>query len=447
MAIWIRHGIIISPGEKPQIWTPGRVLIEGDAITRVEADAGEAHPAARETIDASGCVVFPGQILLHTHCYGLPARGMPSLGKASRTFLDVLRRVWWPLDRALTLPAVGLAARLYLWELLRAGVTCAFDHHASYGAIRGSLAEIASAFDEVGLRGGTCFEISSRCGAKAADTAIEENVHYIRDVAPRSHLAPLIGLHASFTLSNKVVEHVAVLAEELGVGVHSHLCEGPTDRRLSGGSPVRRWARLGFLNGKSIFAHGTDLRQAECELLAESGAAIVLNPRSNLSNAVGLPDVLNLSNSGVRLALGNDGLGASLCSEAQTALGTFATRAREPGSGWELLNQILFVNNPEIAGRHLGTTLGVIQSGAAADIAIIPYRPPTPIDASNILDHYLFGFGSVPARDVIVAGKVRMRHGAPIGFQPEEWAAQARHIFPDVWRQRSLRGFRVSRIV
>jgi cytosine/adenosine deaminase-related metal-dependent hydrolase len=447
MTIWIRHGIVISPGKKPQIWTPGRVLIEGDKIVRVESDEGNAHPNGAETIDASGCVVFPGQVLLHTHCYGFPARGMPPLGKAPRTFLDVLRQVWWPLDRALTLPAVGLAARLYLWELLRAGVTCAFDHHASYGAIQGSLAEIASAFEEAGVRGGTCFEISSRCGARAAAAAIEENVHYIRDIAPRFRLAPLIGLHASFTLSEKVVEHVAALAEELGVGVHSHLCEGPTDRQLSGVSPVRRWARLGFLNEKSLFAHGTDLRQAECELFAESGATIVLNPRSNLSNAVGLPDVLNLSRSGVRLALGNDGFGTSLCAEAQTALGTFATQANDPSFGWSLLNEILFLNNPEIAGRHLGTTLGVIQPGAAADIAVIPYRPLTSIDASSILEHYLFGFGSVPARDVIVAGKVRLRHGAPIGFQPEEWAAQARHIFPRVWQQRSLRGFRVSRAV
>jgi cytosine/adenosine deaminase-related metal-dependent hydrolase len=444
MALWIRHGIVISPGERPQVFSPGRVLIEGDTITRVEADIDDVPSDDAEAIDASGCVVFPGQVLLHTHCYGYPARGMPPLGAPPHTFLDILRRVWWPLDRALTLPAIGLAARLYLWELLRNGITRAFDHHASCGAIQGSLNEIANAFAEVGLRGSTCFEISCRCGAKAAEAAIEENLQFIQEVAPRFGLAPFIGLHASFTLSDSILRRVASLSKELGVGVHAHLCEGPTDRRLSSQSPIRRFARLGFLNEKSIFAHGVDLREAECELLAASGATLVLNPRSNLKNAVGLPDVRGLSKSGVRLALGNDGFGASLSAEAQTAVGTFAIGAGDPGFGWNLLENILFKNNPEIAGKFLGKKLGVIERGATADIAIFPYHPPTPVEATNILSHYLFGFGTVPARDVIINGKVRLRQGTPVDFRPEEWAAQARCIFPAIWQKRSLRGFRVS---
>jgi len=443
MPLWIRHGIVISPGERPQVFSPGRVLIEGERIARVEADIDELPTDDIETIDASGCVVFPGQILLHTHCYGYPARGMPPLGTPPHTFLDILRRVWWPLDRALTLPAVGLAARLYLWELLRNGITCAFDHHASYGAIQGSLSEIAGAFAEVGLRGGTCFEISCRCGVKTAEAAIEENLQFMRDVAPRFGLAPFIGLHASFTLTDSILRRVASLSEKLGVGVHAHLCEGPTDRRLSGESPIRRFARFGLLNEKSIFAHGVDLRPAEYVILADSGAALVLNPRSNLKNAVGLPDVRGFAQSGVRLALGNDGFGANLCAEAQTAVGTFAIGAGDPGFGWNLLEDILFKNNPEIAGQFLGKKLGVIERGAAADIAVFPYHPPTPIEPSNFFSRYLFGFGMVPARDVIINGKARLRQGIPVDFRPEEWAAQARCIFPAIWQKRSLRGFRV----
>ncbi len=443
MSLWIRHGIVISPGDRPQVFSPGRVLVDGERIARVEADIDELPTDDIETIDASGCVVFPGQVLLHTHCYGYPARGMSPLGAPSHSFLDILRRVWWPLDRALTLPAIGLAARLYLWELLRHGITCAFDHHASYGAIQGSLREIAAAFAEVGLRGSTCFEVSCRCGAKAAEAALEENLQFIREVAPRFGVAPFIGLHASFTLSDSILSRVASLSEDLGVGVHAHLCEGPTDRRLSGISPVRRFARFGLLNEKSIFAHGVDLGQAEYALLAESGATLVLNPRSNLKNAVGLPSVRGLAQAGVRLALGNDGFGSSLCAEAQTAAGTLAIGAGDPGFGWNLLESILFKNNPEIVGRFLGKKLGVIEQGAAADIAIFPYHPPTPVEATNILAHYLFGFGTMPAREVIINGKMRMQNGLPVDFRPEECAAQARYIFPGVWQKRSLRGFRV----
>lgn len=447
MSIWIRHGSVISPGENPKIIAPGRVLIEGDKIALVEADDGNALPASDNVIDASGCVVFPGQVLLHTHFYGYPARGMPPLGAPPRTFLDVLRRVWWPLDRALTLEAVKLSAQLYLWELLRAGITCAFDHHASYGAIHGSLNEITYAFNDVGLRGSTCFEISDRCGTKAIQSAIDENHLFIRETAPRFDLAPFIGLHASFTLSDRTLSHVANLAEELDVGVHVHLCEGKTDRQLSGKSPLNRFRRFGLLNEKSIFVHGIDLRPSEMDVLAESGATLALNPRSNLNNAVGLPNIKNLEAAGVRLTLGNDGFGANLCAEAQTALGAFSTSARDPSYGWEFLNRILFVNNPEIAGRHLNKVLGVIESGSAADIAIFPYESPSPLNESNYFGHYLFGFGNTPARDVIVNGKIRLRDGVPIGFDPESWAKEARKVFPKVWQQRTLRGFHVRRPV
>lgn len=447
MSIWIRNGLVISPGKKPQILSPGRVLIEGDKIARVETDDGEILPGTVEIIDASGCVVFPGQVLLHTHFYGYPARGMPPLGAPPKTFLDVLRRVWWPLDRALTRKAVRLSAQLYLWELLRSGITCAFDHHASYGAIEESLNEIASAFNDVGLRGSTCFEISDRCSMKAAQSAIDENRHFIREIAPRFGFAPFIGLHASFTLSDRTLSRVADLAEELDVGVHVHLCEGKTDRQLSGNSPMRRFRRFGLLNDKSIFVHGIDLRASEIDLLAESGATLVINPRSNLNNAVGLPNIKTLEAAGVRLALGNDGFGANLCAEALTALGTFSTSARDPSFGWELLSRILFVNNPDIAGRHLKKTLGIIEPGAAADIAVFPYDPPSPMNESNYFGHYLFGFGNVPARDVIVNGTIRLRDGAPVGFNPENSAEEARKVFQEVWQQRSLRGFHVRRPV
>ena len=196
---------------------------------------------------------------------------------------------------------------------------------------------------------------------------------------------------------------------------------------------------------KSIFVHGVDLHAAEMEIIARSRATLVINPRSNLNNAVGLPKIKALEEAGVRLALGNDGFGANLCAEAQTALGAFSTSAQDPSYGWELLNRILFVNNPTIAGEHLNKVLGVIESGAAADIAIFPYEPPSPLNTSNYFGHYLFGFGNTPARDVIVNGKIRLRDGTPVGFNPETWAQEARKVFQKVWQQRTLRGFHVRR--
>lgn len=56
-----------------------------------------------------------------------------------------------------------------------------FDHHASYGAVTGSLSEISRAADELGLRACLCYEVSDREGESKCRAAIQENVDFIRE--------------------------------------------------------------------------------------------------------------------------------------------------------------------------------------------------------------------------------------------------------------------------
>jgi len=92
----------------------------------------------------------------------------------------VLNNLWWRLDKALTLEDCYWSALSALLESIRSGTTTLIDHHASPCAIRGSLEAIAKAFHETGLRGGLCYEVSDRDGAKAARAGLEENAAFIR---------------------------------------------------------------------------------------------------------------------------------------------------------------------------------------------------------------------------------------------------------------------------
>jgi cytosine/adenosine deaminase-related metal-dependent hydrolase len=83
------------------------VLIEGGRIAGVGVPIPEGTPRR----DCSGCLVVPGNVCAHTHLYSALARGMPGDGgPPPRTFVEILRRVWWRLDRALDDETPGAVA-------------------------------------------------------------------------------------------------------------------------------------------------------------------------------------------------------------------------------------------------------------------------------------------------------------------------------------------------
>src|SRR6185369_4722780 len=75
----------------------GQVETVGTSVSREQGD---------QIIDADGAVVMPGMVNGHTHLYSALAAGMPASPKTPTNFHEILRYVWWRLDRALDLPLV-----------------------------------------------------------------------------------------------------------------------------------------------------------------------------------------------------------------------------------------------------------------------------------------------------------------------------------------------------
>ena len=64
----------------------------------------------------------------------------------------------------MTLNDTFLSAMATYIDSIKNGVTTVFDHHASFGAIKGSLFEIERAAKETGIRSCLCYEVSDRDG-------------------------------------------------------------------------------------------------------------------------------------------------------------------------------------------------------------------------------------------------------------------------------------------
>ncbi len=284
-----------------------RVAIEGGVV--VEA----APPGARNLPCAEG-TIGPGAVCAHTHLYsGLARHGMPPPARAPESFMAILERVWWRLDRALDEGTLRAAARDYAARALLAGTTSLVDHHESPCFIEGSLAVLAAACEELGVRALLCYGATDRnFGAEEGRRGLAE----CRRVPPSPLVRPLVGLHASFTVSDETARAAGALARELGTVLHVHVAEDGADvedaRARGAAGPLERLLALGAVVPGSILAHGVHLGEAQVALAEQHRCWLVQNPRSNEGNRVGYPAALGRAR---RVALGTDGWDADMAVE------------------------------------------------------------------------------------------------------------------------------------
>ena len=159
----VTNCIIVTWEEPNRILNDHAILINDGIISAVkpQQDLLDAYPE-EDYLDAQGQYVLPGNICAHTHFYGAFARGMAIPGSPPKDFPEILQKLWWPLDKALTFEDVRASALVMLIDAIRNGTTTLIDHHASPNAIQGSLDVIAEAIDESGLRGVLCYEVTDR---------------------------------------------------------------------------------------------------------------------------------------------------------------------------------------------------------------------------------------------------------------------------------------------
>ncbi len=323
-------------------------------------DVGDLKPEADEE-DLKGRVVIPGMICYHAHAYSALAFAF-NLREKPRDFESILKNLWWPLDSMLDREAVYCSGVLTAMEYLRHGVTTIFDHHASKNFIRGSLNELKKGFERIGIRGSLCYEITDRYGERKAREAIDENESFIKQNRG------LIGLHASFTLSDETLARCAELAEELDAGVHVHLAEGKIDNKdaVDRGykSAADRLNTFGMLNRKSIMAHCVNVSRRDIKLLKDTNVATC--PGSNANNGVGIMDLKAMLNEGINVVLGNDSFGYDMLEEAKRL--SFLQNLRRPLED-RIFKTISF--NSDLASNLLNRRVGKIEKGYSADLVVL----------------------------------------------------------------------------
>jgi cytosine/adenosine deaminase-related metal-dependent hydrolase len=404
------------------------VVIEGDRISQV----GGELPRGATRVDASGCLVMAAFANAHTHLYMSLTRGMPAPGAKPLTFVDLMTRVWWKVDKALDEDLVRVSALVGAVESVKRGVVTVIDHHSSPRAIDGSLDVIASALDEVGVRGVLCYETSDRDGRGRRDGGLKENERFLARAkkAGCRHRA-MVGAHASVTLADDTLDALKDMADRTGAGVHIHVAEDPNDERdaRKRGSPLAaRLKRLGVGRKGSIMAQAVHLDAKDAEALMKAGAWIVTNTRSNMQSALGLAPAV-----GDRVALGTDGLDADMLAEAH---GHFLRHSEAKD---DLAHETCkrFVASQRLASFLMGDgdLPPKIERGARADVAVVRYEPFSPLTAANVETHLTMGLPGARVVHTMAGGRFLLRGGVVQGIDEAKLRADAHVAAGRLWER------------
>jgi cytosine/adenosine deaminase-related metal-dependent hydrolase len=108
---------------------------------------------------------------------------------------------------------------------------------------------------------------------------------------------------------------------------------------------------------------------------------------------------------------------------------------RDPRVGFLEAPQLLLQNNAEICERQFGLRLGEISEGRPADLAILDYQPPTPLNTGNFLGHLIFGLVDAVVDTTVCRGKVLMKNKKILVMDEERIAARSRELAARMWKR------------
>lgn len=393
--------------------------IEGERITA----RGAIDPLpGDEIIDLKGKLLFPGLVSAQHHLHTTLLRGYPRPAAGFEGELQARQR----LEDVMEQHELEAAAEVGGLEGLVAGTTTVFDTSFARTALTGSLSRVAHGLNHVGMRAVLACEVSDRGGAMAREEALEECVGYA--TRARGRYRGAIALGALGGLSEDALSGVKDARAKHDLLLLARLAEDAREedesRKRFGASAAERLVTAGLTGARAVLSHGVHLTWPELSALITQGTWLVHSARSNMFSQTGRATV---SKFGVRGCFGTDTLPLDVFAEAQTA----CLRTADAGQPIDVLRFI--ANGHRLASEAFGFPIGSLQPGSAADLLVLDYHSPTPLDASTLAAHVLAGFSSRAVESVMVDGLWRLWKRKALALDVNEVARKAREAAHSLW--------------
>ena len=420
---------LLTFNQEKTIVEKGAVAIKGDRIAAIgEASNVEEKVEARKVLDASGCLIMPGLINLHTHAAMTCFRGLAD----DLPLQEWLNEHIFPAEAShLTEETVYWATLLAAVEMIRSGTTTFCDGYfyedgaaraVAASGIRGIVGQGVVDFPAPGVP-------DPRINVKAAEAFVLR----WQNKSPR--LIPSIFCHSVYTCSPETLIAAKAICIDHEIIFQIHLAENQGEleetQQRYGKRPVEHLLKLGLLDEDTLCHHAVRVNEKEIELLAQRGVGISHNPESNMKLASGVAPLPKMLAGGVKVGLGTDGCASNndldLFQEMDKAAKLHKVHQGDPS----LSSAVQIVQMATTGGASalgMADILGSLEPGKKADLITIDLNQPHLTPMYEPCSHLVYAARGADVRDVIVDGRMVMQRRQLVDIDEQEIMGKVREI-------------------
>lgn len=425
--------VVAWDGRQHRLLPQGTVVFEGDTI--VFAGKEYTGPAAAE-LDASGCLVIPGLVDIHSHLSTegrnkgfLEDQGNRKLGMSG---LYEYLPAMGPVSPALTRAVLRFA----LVELLQSGCTTIVELGAHDE-------EGLQVFNELGIRAYVCpmfksgawytpngHELRYRWDEAGGREGLRQAVKFIEDHSGRfgGRLQSMLAPAQVDTCTADLLRETKRAAADLGVPVQLHAAQSTPEVRemirRHGLTPIQWLDSIDFLDpgviiGHAIFlSHHSQLEWRDgaddLSLLADAGAHVAHCPWVFARRGLAMESLSTYIRSGLTVGIGTDTCPTDMLEEMRTAAVVSKLMERDPQAptAGEVFHAAT-VGGAEALGRD---DLGRIAPGCRADLALIRTDRMGMAPARDPIKSLVYYGARAGMEKVVVGGRVVVENGRVPGI-------------------------------
>jgi len=441
----IVNALVVTKDAENRIFRNGVIAIEGNTIKAIgpadTMDVGK-YAADAEVIDASGKIVAPGFVSLHSHLYSAVVRSIPFSGfdNADFSFISWMERFWYPmLEDKVTQNQMYIGSLANMLGNIRSGITTTTDTAEGSYAIPGAMDHVLRAADEAGMRCVLSFETTGRISPENQALGLQENLNLVRKLKKRpGRVSARIGIHTTFSCPTELLVEARRQADALGCGLMMHMADDRWHNfdatRKYGKRPTRYLEDIGFLGPDLLLFHCAYMDVwKDPEIFKAHGVKIAHNAESNAIFGF-WPDMMPFIKEGVCVGLGTDGQTHSMFEIMRTSQMIHRIKYED----LELLpdGQVLTMATRNGAEALLmEKEIGSLEVGKKADLIMLKDRSAVPIFEKNVENYIVSTCERSDVDTVMIDGKVLLAKGEFVSIDEKAVYEKSKEEAVDLWRR------------
>lgn len=413
----LRGGTALTADPARPVIDDAVIGIRDDRLVIVAPAAEAGALAPKRIIDASGFVITPGLVNVHTHTILCMVRGVAEDMGFAPAYTEGV-----PHGHEVTPEEARALARLGALEAMLFGSTLINDSYVHADVTLPAMAEL-------GLRVFTCgrihdvdfsavhrqqWEHRAEIGERTLSDAVALAERWHGALGGRAGVQ--LAAHAPDTCSRELLAEVDRARRDLGLRVNIHLAQSRIEvqrvRERDGLTPVELLDEVGLLDDRLLGTHCLFVTDEDILRLGQAGMTVNHIPKGNATGGTAAP-TSRLRRAGAAVALGTDNMHADMVEVMRWALAIGRLQDGAVTDFWQPRQVFRMATLDGAGAMGLAHEIGSLEPGKKADLVGFDFRRAHLTPNVNPLGNLVHVAQGRDVGLVIVDGRILVEGGRP----------------------------------